>query len=126
MVTKKKTLKDWVVFLVLVLFIVGGSTYCLYFFTPKNSLELYQELTFADSFEEVQKLILDGYEDNFTEEDFNYIQANSANIVGQFTLFDYNSKSYVIMTSPGTERLKILAVEELPDDIREFFSVLAK
>ncbi|MEC5424320.1 hypothetical protein QGM71_12540 [Virgibacillus sp. C22-A2] len=126
MVTKKKKLKDWIIFLVIVLIIVGGSLYYVYFFTPKNSLELYRELTFADNFEDVQKLLLDGYENNFAEEDFNYIQGNTAKQVGQFTIFDYNNKSYLIMTSPGTERLKVLAVEELPDDIRRFFSELMK
>ncbi|MEN2766912.1 hypothetical protein [Ornithinibacillus xuwenensis] len=122
----KKKLKDWITLLVLALIIIGGSLYYVYFFTPKNSLELYQELTVAESFEEVQELILDGYKGNFAEEDFNYIQANTANKIEQFTLIDYNDKSYVIMTSPGTERLKVLAVEELPDDIREFFLELSK
>lgn len=61
MVTKKKTLKDWIIFLVIVLIIVGGSLYYVYFFTPKNSLELYEELTFAANFEDVQKLLLDRY-----------------------------------------------------------------
>jgi len=84
---KKKTLKDWIVFLALILIIAGGSLYYVYFFTPKNSLELYQELHFADDFEEVQKLILDGYEDNFTKGDFDYIQDKSADRIAQFTLF---------------------------------------
>jgi len=100
--------------------------YYVYFFTPKNSLELYQELHFADDFEEVQKLILDGYEDNFTKGDFDYIQDKSADRIAQFTLFEYKEKSYVIMTSPGTERLKVLAVEELPEDIRKFFLGLSR
>ncbi|WP_102262652.1 hypothetical protein [Mesobacillus jeotgali] len=91
------------------------------FFTPKNSLELYQKITFAKDFEEVQKLILDGYDGNVERDDFNYIKDRSANRVGQFTLIEYKEKSFVIMTSPGTERLKILAVEELPEDIREYF-----
>lgn len=34
---------------------------------------------------------------------------------------EFDETSYVIMTSPGTERLKILAVEALPEDVREFF-----
>ncbi|GAM12254.1 hypothetical protein [Mesobacillus selenatarsenatis] len=91
------------------------------FFTPKNSLELYQEVTFANDFEEVQKLILDGYDSNIERDDLDYIKGRSANRVGQFTLIEYKEKSFVIMTSPGTARLKILAVEELPEDIREYF-----
>ncbi len=126
MVTKKKTHKDWLVFFILVLIIAGSSLYYVYLFTPKNSLELYQKLHFVDSFDEAQKLILDGYESNFTEEVFDYIQGNSANRIGQFTLLEFDKKSYIIMTSPGTERLKVLAVEELPNDIRKFFLELSK
>lgn len=118
---KKRTLKEWLVFLVLVLTITGGSLYYVYFFTPKNSLELYQKLHSADDLEEVQKLILDGYEANFTESNLNFIKDNSAESIGQFTILEYKEKSYVLMTSPGTDRLKVLAVEELPEDIREFF-----
>lgn len=121
MFKKEKTLKGWITFIVLILIIVGGSLYYVHFFTPKDSLELYQELTFADDYEDVKKHVLDGYEDNFSEEDFNYIQNNSANWIGQFTIFDYDDKSYLVMTSPGTERLKIHAVEELPEEMRMFF-----
>ncbi|WP_404458286.1 hypothetical protein [Oceanobacillus kapialis] len=126
MFKKKKKLKGWVTFIALVLIIVGGSLYYVHFFTPKDSVELYQELTFADSFEEVQQHMLDGYEDNFSEDDFNYIQNNSADCVGQFTIVDYNDKSYLVMTTPGTERLKILAIEELPEEMRAFFSELSE
>ncbi|WP_232225551.1 hypothetical protein [Oceanobacillus manasiensis] len=125
-VPKKKILKNWIVLFALVLIVVVGSLYYVYFFTPKNSLELYQELAFAESFEEAEGLTLDGYEANFKEEDFNFIQANTADSVRQFSLFDYKDKSYVVMTSPGTEKLKVLAVEELPDDIRKFFRELPK
>lgn len=121
MLIKRKTPTNWIMFFIFFLIIVGGAVYYVLFFTPKNSLELYQEIHFADSFEDVQSLILDGYEDNFTEENFAYIQSNTANRVGQFTLFEFNEKSYVIMTFPGTGRLKILAVEELPEDVRELF-----
>lgn len=116
-IIKEKTLK----FLVLVLIITGGSLYYVFFFTPKNSLELYQKVHFANDYNEVQKLMFDGYEDYFSEDDFNYIQDHRPNRVGQFTLFEYKEKSYVIMTSPGTERLKIFRVEELPEEIRKFF-----
>lgn len=60
-------------FLILSL-IVGGSVYYFFFFTPKDSLELNQAISFADDFEEVQKIMLKGYEDNFKEEDFEYIR----------------------------------------------------
>src|SRR5690606_34519720 len=100
--------------------------YYVLFFTPKDSLELYQELHFADDFEDVQKYMLEGYEDNFSEEDFNFIQNNVAKSVSQYTVFEYNQKSYLIVTSPGTKRLKILAVEELPEEVRQFLLELAR
>lgn len=66
---------------------------------------------------------MDGYEENFSEEDFNYINdlETSAETVSQFTLLQYNYRSFVIMTSPGTEKLHVLKVEELPEDVREYF-----
>ncbi|GGA80615.1 hypothetical protein [Ornithinibacillus halotolerans] len=123
---KKKTAKDWITFAIITFIIIGGAVYYVLFFTPKNSLELYQELHFADNFEDVQKHMLEGYEDNFSEEDFNYIQNNVAKSVSQYTVFEYNQKSYIIMTSPGTERLKILTVEELPEEVRQFFLELSR
>ncbi len=84
-------------------------------------MELYQQLHFSEDIKKAKELILEGYEDNLTEEDFKFITNNPVDQISQFTLFEYNEKSYVIMTSPGTERLKILAVKELPEDLREFF-----
>lgn len=121
--SKKKGLKDWITLLILIFVIVGGATYYVVFFTPKNSLELYQEISFADDFEEVKKLMLEGYEGNFKEEDFDFINRldTSPNSIGQFTLFEYDEKTFMIMTSPGTERLKVLSIDELPKDIRNYF-----
>ena len=127
-ISKKKTLKDRITFIILVFVIVGGAMYYFVFYTPKNSLELYQAITFADDFEEAKKLMLEGYEDNFKEEDFEFIKRldTIANSVGQFTLFEYDDRTFVVMTSPGTERLKVLSVDELPKDIRNYFRQLAK
>lgn len=106
---------------------IGGATYYGFFYTPKNSIELYQAIAFADDFEEVKKLMLEGYEDNFKEEDFDFVKRldTSPNSIGQFTLFEYDERTFVIMTSPGTKRLKVLAVDELPKDIRNYFLQLA-
>ena len=127
-ISKNKILKNRISFLILALIIVGGATYYDVFYTPKNSLELYQAITFADDFEEAKKLMLEGYEDNFKEEDFEFINRldTSANSVGQFTIFEYDEKTFVIMTSPGTKRLNVLAVDELPKDIRNYFLQLAQ
>ena len=107
--------------------IIAWLYYYEYFFTPKNTLELYQELAFDKSFEDVQKnLMLKGYEENITEEDLNAIQEGSLYKPSQFTILEYYDKSFVIMTNPGSGRLKILSVTELPEDIRQFFSELAE
>ncbi len=113
----------WFRIIIVIFITIGAATYYQVFVTPKHSLELYQEMAFAEEFEDVQKLMLDGYEENFKEEDFEFIKRldTSPNRISQFTLLEYNEKSYMIMTSPGTEKLKVLAVEELPIGLREYF-----
>lgn len=103
--------------------ILGLAAYYVLFFTPKDSLELYQAISFASDFEAAQKVMLEGYEGNFKEEDFEFINRldTSADRIGQFTLLEYDEKTYLLMTTPGTERLKVLAVEELPEEIRDYF-----
>lgn len=123
---KKKTAKDSSAFFLLMAIIFGGLIYYFYFLTPKNSLEMYQELHFADDFDEAQKQILEGYENNFTQEEFNFVQENNPDTIKQVTLFVYNQQTYVIMTSPGTEKLKVLDVEEMPEEAREFFLELGQ
>jgi hypothetical protein len=122
-VRREKTIKDWIIFFAFTLVVVGTVTYYVIFFTPKNSLELYQAISFAEEFEEAQKLMLQGYEGNFKEQDFEFMRniKTSANKINQFTLFEYDEKTFIVMTSPGTEKLKVLSVEELPKDIRNYF-----
>lgn len=121
---KKMKLNGTRIFAIILVAIIVGYSFYENFYTPKNSLELYQDITFADSINEVQKLFEDGYEVNFTEDVLQFMRDQSANRIGQFTLFEYNAKSYIVMTSPGTKKLKVLAIEELPKEIRDFFSKL--
>lgn len=121
----KEELKKKIPLLILVFILGVGLIYYKMYFTPKNSLELYQALAFAENFESVQKKLMEkGYEGNITEEDFNAIKEGSMYKPSQFTVFEYYGKSFLIETTPGTERLKILSVRELPEDIRRFFSEL--
>ncbi|WP_096200043.1 hypothetical protein [Bacillus sp. FJAT-45350] len=117
---QKKTLISYIIITAL---LIGITTYYLLFFTPKNSLELYQAISFADDFEEGQNIMLEGYEENFKKEDFEYISRldTTASRVGQFTLIEFSEKTYMVMTTPGTGRLQVLAVEELPKEIRDYF-----
>jgi hypothetical protein len=120
---KKTSKKTRIVSGIIVFVILVSINSYIFLFKPKNSLELYQSISFANDFNEVKKLMLKGYEGNFKEEDFAFMNRldKPANSIGQFTLFEYDEKTFVIMTSPGTERLKVLAVEELPIEIREYF-----
>ncbi|WP_255249768.1 hypothetical protein [Bacillus sp. FJAT-45066] len=123
---KKMSLKNRIVVAILVFTISLSFHYFVHLFKPTNSIDLYQSISFARDFEKAQMLMLKGYEDNFTEEDFKYLNklGNPANSISQFTIFEYEDKSYIIMTTPGTPRiqkLKVLAVEELPIEIREYF-----
>ena len=127
MLRNKEAFMNKLPLLLSLLIIIAGLYYYKYFFTPKNTLELYQELAFDKSFEDVQKkLMLKGYEENITEADLKAIQEGSLYKPSQFTILEYYDKSFVIMTSPGSGRLKILSVTELPEDIRQFFSELAE
>lgn len=127
-IPKTNNRKWWILFIIAFFISLGGLLYYVYFYTPKNSLELYQAISFADDFEEARQLTLEGHQDNFKKEDFDFINRldTNADSVGQFTLIEYGEKTYVIMTSTGTPRLKILAVEELPTDIRNYFIELSK
>jgi hypothetical protein len=124
---RKTSIKTRIVSGIIVFVILVSINSYIYLFKPKNSLELYQSISFANDFDEVKKLMLKGYEGNFKEEDFAFMNRldKPANSIGQFTLFEYDEKTFVIMTSPGTERLKVLAVEELPIEIREYFLELS-
>lgn len=123
----KEALISKIPILLCIFIIVMGSFYYRNFFKPKNTLELYQELAFDKSFEDVQKKLMEkGYEENITEEDLNAIQEGSLYKPSQFTMLEYYDKTFVILTTPGSERLKILSVTELPEDIRQFFSELVE
>lgn len=122
---KSRLLLGIVVFVILI-----SVSYYFHLFKPKNSLDLYQSISFADDFEEAQSLMLDGYEANFKEEDFEFMSGTNtgAKSISQFALFEYDEKSYLLMTSPGTQgigKLKVLAVEELPVEIRDYFLELS-
>ncbi|NLP49814.1 hypothetical protein HC179_03745 [Bacillus sp. RO1] len=124
------SLKSRLITGIMVFIVIISVSYYLHLFKPKNSVDLYQSMSFADDFEEAQSLMLEGYEANFKEKDFEFINGTDtqANSISQFTLFEYDEKSYLIMTSPGTQgirKLKVLAVEELPTEIRDYFLELS-
>lgn len=122
----RMSFKNRLITSIIVIVILLSINYYFHHFKPKNSIDLYQLMSFAEDFEEAHSLMLEGYEANFQKEDFEYINRTDthANSISQFALFEYDEKSYLIMTSPGTQgikKLKVLAVEELPTEIREYF-----
>lgn len=119
---------SWLRLLVTAFIIISAIACYEYFLIPKNSLELYQEIAFAENYNKAQKIVLEGYESNFNKEDFEYINRNdtSPERISQLTLLEYESKTFVIMTSPGTEKMKVLAVEELPEELSEYFKKMPK
>lgn len=123
---KQMSLKTRLTIGIMVFVILISVSYYFHLFKPKNALDLYQLMSFAEDFEEAQGLMLTGNEANFKEEDFEFINGadTRANGISQFALFEYDEKSYLIMTSPGTQgiqKLKVLTVEELPTEIRDYF-----
>ncbi|WP_270181266.1 hypothetical protein [Alkalihalobacillus sp. CinArs1] len=110
-------------FYLLYLLLAGVFFYYFVCMSPKNSVELYETISFSEDYEAVQSLVLKGYEANFKEEDFISLQklGPTMNRVSQVTLLEYENRTFLVMTSPGTEQLKVLAVEELPEEIRSYF-----
>lgn len=110
-----------IIFLVITLF-----TYINYVevhLTPKNSEELFQEIRFSEQYADVENIMADGFESNFQQADYAYMSDsdNPVNSVMQFTLIDYFEKTYIVMTAPGIDKIEVLAVEELPKDIKDYF-----
>lgn len=98
--------------------LVVASPIIYWFMTnPSNSLELMQTLRNSDN---PESLYLDSK--NIDYESIEYIQEEfSPNMISQFTLLEFDEKTYLIQTTPGTVKMKIIAIEELPVEIREYF-----
>ncbi|WP_245669301.1 hypothetical protein [Caryophanon tenue] len=42
--------------------------------------------------------------------------------VSQFTVLEFDEKAYVVETTPGTRKMNIIAIEELPEDMRAYLT----
>ncbi|GAA0339640.1 hypothetical protein GCM10008967_32500 [Bacillus carboniphilus] len=122
---KKRKAMIMRVALVFLIGVVAVSYKLLYI--PKDSLELYQSIGFADQYEDVLKLMLDGYEENFPRETYESIRNKGygPQEIQQFTLFRYVDTTFLVMTTPGGNRLKVMKVEELPEEVRDYFLGIA-
>lgn len=84
---------------------------------PSNSLELMQTLRNSEN---PESLFLDSK--NIDYKSIEYIQEEfNPNMITQITLVEFDEKTYLIQTTPGTKKMKIIAIEELPIEIREYF-----
>ncbi|MCA0972186.1 hypothetical protein LCM20_16380 [Halobacillus litoralis] len=119
---RKHTRTEWALLFIIILMAAGGSTYYVMFYTPKSSLELYQKINFVD--DSPESFMLEGYEHNLDEGDLEYIRNNRNKGIGQFTVFEYEEKSYVLATTLGAGRLHVMAVEELPEEMSTFLTDL--
>lgn len=84
---------------------------------PSNSLELMQTLRNSEI---PESLFLDPK--NIDYKSIEYIQEEfNPNMITQITLLEFDEKTYLVQTTPGTKKMKIIAIEELPIEIREYF-----
>ena len=120
--SKKITSMGWSAFFIVIFVIVGGVMYYVYFFTTKNSLELYQEISFLDNFEEVQKLMLEGYEENFNEEDFHFIKDHSAKSYRSIYITWVWGKNFCHHDNTGSEEFKSAGSRWIARRYKEIFS----
>ena len=106
-----------IVAIILALLVVVSPIIYWFMTNPSNSLELMQTLRNSDN---PESLYLDSK--NIDYESIEYIQEEfSPNMISQFTLLEFDEKTYLIQTTPGTAKMKIIAIEELPVEIREYF-----
>ena len=106
-----------VVAVIAVLIIVSIPIFEWLLTNPSNSLELMQTLRNSEN---PESLFMD--EKNFDAKIVDYIQEEfSPNMVQQFTILEFDEKSFLIQTTPGTTKLDIINIEELPEEMRNYF-----
>lgn len=93
---------------------------------PKNAIELYQTIQFSDGFKDIKSHINEGYNSNVPVEIYDEIKNStlSPEKVRQFTVLEYANEMYLIETSPGTTKLKILGLDKAPEEVRDYISEL--
>ena len=124
---ERKTFMDWAILSFLLLIIIGLIIYNGFFNKPKDSVQLYEEMALVEDVEKIRGLMVDGFENNFKVKDIAYIQhpENTASQIRQLTLLEYDEKSFVMSTTPGTKKLEVYTIEELPEDIKAYFANMA-
>lgn len=118
----------WII-LAVAIFVIGlMGLYYVYLYTPKDSIELYQSISNLNNIDEAEQIMLEGYEVNLNINDLDFLTepGNAPTEIQQYSFFVYQDKTYIAMTTPGTNRLKVLKIDKLPEDIRKFFIEFSK
>lgn len=105
-----------------------SSIYHKIYLSPSNSIEMYRAIYNTDEYEQVKQLVAGEGTEAFSQADYEYIRnvKNHPKEISQFTLLDFQDTAYLIRTTPGTEKLKIIQVNELPADLQAYFQELVK
>ena len=111
------TLNEKTTAILLALLVVASPIIYWFMTNPSNSLELMQTLRNSNN---PESLYLDPEAIDY--ENIKYIREEfDPNRISQFTLLEFDEKTYLIQTTPGTKKMKIINIEELPVEIREYF-----
>ena len=111
--------KKYRITLIIVLLLISPS---LVFFSSRtsNSIDLVNELR---SKVHPETLFVD--EDKISDEEWKIIEymQNTSPLkdVSQFTVLEFEGKSFLVESAPGETKMKILSIEELPAEIEAYF-----
>lgn len=98
-------------------------SYYLYGIRPKNSLELYQKIISSENYDDFLNLTLT--EENIIIDKNVYLQMMNDPLppdkIQQFTVIQGATNSYLIETTPGKTKIKIINMQEVPDEVRTYF-----
>ena len=99
-----------------------ANLYTVIFLKPSNSIGLYHKILATDDLEDMEDLLFTS--EALTQEDYEYITAlgNSPYMISQYTLFSFHEVSYLLMTTPGTDKLQIIQVDKVPEDIHSYLT----
>ncbi len=105
-----------------------SSIYHKIYLSPSNSIEMYRAIYNTDEYEQVKQLVAGEGTEAFSQADYEYIRnvKNHPQEISQFTVLDFQDTAYLIRTTPGTEKLKIIQVNQLPADLQAYFQELGK
>lgn len=113
-------MSNWITSIIYICLLILGSIYYSFNIKPYNSIQLYQEFISSDE-KEIQELLLNKNDNELLVEQVNNIKSGSPTSIDQMTFLHYQDKTIMVITTPGTLKLQIIDIQELPPDIRSYF-----